>query len=85
MFEKAKYYSIILDCTPDVSNKEQMTMIFRFMTILENTGEVTINEHFVDFMFYVNLEDKRGQGYENGANMREKHSGVQAKILELNN
>ncbi|CAI6375865.1 unnamed protein product [Macrosiphum euphorbiae] len=102
--KKAKYYSIVLDCTPDISNKEQMTMIFRFVTISEDTGEVTINEHFVDFIqlydtsrfnmtkvlldklreFEVKLEDMRGQGYDNGANMRGKHSGVQARILELN-
>lgn len=102
--KEAKYYSIVLDCTPDISNKEQMTMIFRFVTISEDTGEVTINEHFVDFIqlydtsgfnmtkvlldklreFEVNLEDMRGQGYDNGANMCGKHSGVQARILELN-
>lgn len=102
--KKAKYYSIVLDCTPDISNKEQMTMIFRFVTISEDTGEVTIAEHFVDFIqlydtsgynmtktlldklteFEVNLDDMRGQGYDNGSNMRGKHSGVQARILELN-
>lgn len=102
--KKATYYSIVLDCMPDFSNKEQMTIIFRFVTISEDTGEVTINEHFVDFIqlydtsgfnrtkvlldklreFEVKLEDMRGQGYDNGANMRGKHSGVQARILELN-
>lgn len=79
-------------------------MIFRFVTMSEGTGEVTIHEHFVDFIqlydttgfnitnvfldklreFNVNLEDMRGQGYDNGANMRGNHSGVQARILELN-
>lgn len=87
--KEAKYYSIVLDCMPDISNKEQITMIFRFVTISEDPGEVTINEHFVDFIqlyetsgfnmtkvfldklieFEVNLEDMRGQGYDNGANM----------------
>lgn len=35
---------------PDISNKEQMTMIFRLVIISEDTGEITINEHFVDFI-----------------------------------
>lgn len=48
--KKAKYYSIVFDCTPDISKNEQMTMIFKCVTISEDTGEVTINEHFLDFI-----------------------------------
>lgn len=54
--KNAKYYSIILDCTPDISHKEQMTMIFRFVTATEGINKnekhtnVSVNEHFIDFI-----------------------------------
>lgn len=32
----------------------------------------------------LNIEDLRGQGYDNGANMRGKHNGVQRRILNMN-
>lgn len=31
------------------------------------------------------LDNMRGQGYDNGANMKGKNSGVQKRILNLNN
>ena len=40
----AKDYSRIFDCSPDVSHREQMTVIVRFVTITETTSE--IREHF---------------------------------------
>jgi len=46
--KKAKYYSIMFDCTPDSSHQEQMTQIIRYCHI--SNGEVSIKESFIDFL-----------------------------------
>lgn len=104
MIRKSKYFSIILDCTPDVSHKEQITIIIRFVLMNNDSKKVEVCEHFIGFcpitnstgeglcQFLVelllklnlNICNLRGQGYDNGANMRGKHSGMQKKILEIN-
>mgnify|MGYP003530496588 CR=1 FL=1 len=98
----AKYFSIIVDCTHDVSKVEQMSIVLRFVQ-MEN-AEVKVCEHFIDFIPVeqttgaaltdvilqmltqtgIPIEDMRGQGYDNGANMRGHQSGVQKRILEKN-
>uniref|UniRef100_A0A8C5Q8G0 TTF-type domain-containing protein n=1 Tax=Leptobrachium leishanense TaxID=445787 RepID=A0A8C5Q8G0_9ANUR len=105
----AKYYSIILDCTPDISHIEQMTIIIRFVSIKEGESptaepEVSIEERFLGFIqirsstgegltetilkelekLKIPLGDMRGQGYDNGSNMKGKHQGVQKRIMDLN-
>ncbi|KAG8558188.1 hypothetical protein GDO81_016897 [Engystomops pustulosus] len=101
----AKYYSVILDCTPDISHREQMTLMVRFVRLQESdTTEVTIKEHFLSFIemesttggemtsvllqhlekLGIDFKDMRGQGYDNGANMKGKISGVQTRVRELN-
>jgi len=100
--QNSKYYSIILDCTPDAGHQEQMTMILRICNIVSTPVE--INEYFVGFMAVDDstglglaeaclkkLEDLnlcfqncRGQGYDNGANMKGCNRGVQKRLLELN-
>ena len=36
----SKYYSIILDCTPDTGHQEQMTMILRICNIVSTPVEI---------------------------------------------
>ncbi|XP_065677373.1 zinc finger MYM-type protein 1 [Hydra vulgaris] len=104
----AKYYSIILDCTPDNRHREKMTIIILFVDLespASHDGDlVKIKEHFLGFIpvekstggflaktlieqlknFNLPIENLRGQGYDNGSNMKGKENGVQKKILDIN-
>ena len=95
----AKNFSVILDCTPDVIHKEQMSLIVRFVDV--SHCDIKVVEHFIEYFIVedttgkglldlllaeidklgLNIDDCRGQGYDNGANMKGKHEGVQAHIL----
>jgi phosphoribosylformylglycinamidine (FGAM) synthase PurS component len=57
---EVKYFSIILDCTPDASQQEQMSLILRCVNILENP--INIEEHFVEF---ITVDDITGEGLFN--------------------
>lgn len=53
----SKYYSIMFDCTPDVSHKEQMSQVLRYVFI--SNGTVSIEETFIDF---IESHEKTGEG-----------------------
>lgn len=56
--QKAKYFSILFDCTPDVSRKEQMSEIIRYI-YFDSNGKVKIEESFIDF---IQSHEKTGEG-----------------------
>jgi hypothetical protein len=46
--KNAKYYSVIVDCSPDISEVEQMSVVC-FVQIKDGE-ELRIQEHFLDFI-----------------------------------
>ena len=46
--KKAKYYSILLDCPPDKSHQEQLSLTIRYVKLLDDRIEVS--ESFIDFL-----------------------------------
>lgn len=53
------FYSIIADCTPDASRREQMSLTIRYVQNNAESSEFKIFERFIEFREVI---DKSGKG-----------------------
>ena len=96
--KQAKYYAVSLDSTPDITNVDQLTIIFwydfpdgfveRFVKFVATRGHTGYQLADLLFEFIedngISLKDLRGQSYDNASNMCGKYKGMQAIIKERN-
>ncbi|XP_039315251.1 zinc finger MYM-type protein 1-like [Solenopsis invicta] len=95
---QAKYYSISIDSTPDVSHVDQLTFIIRyckngksverFLKFIPIYGHDAENLCEVVIKFLnendISISNCRGQSYDNAANMARRYNGLQARINDIN-
>lgn len=96
--KKSKYFSVSLDSTRDESHIDQLTVIFRYMendspverfvTFLANQGHKS-QEMFDSLVkllseLGIDLQNCRGQSYDNASAMSGKFNGLQAKVAAVN-
>ncbi|XP_069800079.1 zinc finger MYM-type protein 1-like [Dendropsophus ebraccatus] len=48
--KQAKFFSIIVDCTPDISKQEQLSLVLRYVEIDKITKTVEVKESFLQFV-----------------------------------
>ena len=95
----AKYFSISVDSTPDVSHVDQLSFILRYVS-----PEGSIEERFLEFLpitshvgeslfnavmgvlgeLGIDIQNCRGQCYDNASNMSGIYKGVQSRIRAIN-
>ena len=53
---------------------------------MDDTSGLGLFNVLIDSMesFGLNIDDIRGQGYDNGSNMKGRHNGVQRRLLDMN-
>ena len=96
--KQAKYYSVSVDSTPDITNVDQSTIIFRYVLpdgpVERFVKFIPTRRHtgypLADLLFEfiedngISLNNFRGQSYDSASNMSGKYENMQAIIKERN-
>ena len=96
--KQAKYCSVSVNSTPDITNVDQLTIILRyvipdspverFVKFIPTRGHT--GHRLANFLFEftedngIRLKDLRGQSYDSSSNMSGIYKGMQAIIKERN-
>ncbi|XP_003738764.1 zinc finger MYM-type protein 1-like, partial [Galendromus occidentalis] len=95
----AKYFSLIVDSTPDISHVDQLSIVLRFvqengspsesfLNFVPNTGHTgqELYDAITEHLLSagIDLKNCRGQSYDNAANMSGSYKGLQARIKAVN-
>lgn len=95
----SKYYAISVDSTPDISHIDELSFcvryvygekplerFLRFIPITDHKSEYLSNVVLSFLQTYgIDILDCRGQSYDNANNMSGSYSGLQRRILDVNN
>lgn len=96
--KEAKYFSVSVDSTPDLSHVDQLTVIVRyllhgkaverflsFLQLESHTAENLASNLLTYFETQkIDFMDCRGQSYDNASNMSGRYSGMQARLRAIN-
>lgn len=96
--KKCKYFSLIIDSTPDITHIDQLSFIVRyvyegipverFIQFIPSCGHKAndMKKAVLDTLesLDISIHDCRGQAYDTANNMSGRYNGLQAKIKELN-
>ncbi|XP_048514985.1 zinc finger MYM-type protein 1-like [Athalia rosae] len=98
--KSAKYFSIIVDSTPDASHVDQLTIVLRYVlpdgkSVERFFGFIPIFSHTGQYLetvlinalvnMSIDIRNCRGQSFDNASNMSGKYNGLQAKIKNHSN
>ena len=78
--------SLVIRCVDDSTNSTMVEEYWIEFLKLDDTSGLGLFTEFKNMLtnLELDIDDIRGQGYDNGSNMRGKHKGAQTRLLEIN-